>query len=53
MFFTLEFCQPVIAGHGDIAHDLADNGFALMGQFDVFHTGAGNLGHRFYALYIF
>jgi hypothetical protein len=46
MFFALELAQTIEAGHGHIAHDLADDRFALVGQLDVFHAGAGDFGHR-------
>ncbi len=46
MFFPFELAQSVEAGHGYIAHDLADDRFALVGQLDVFHAGAGDFGHR-------
>jgi hypothetical protein len=45
-FFALELALAIEAGHGHIAHDLADDRFTLVGQFDVFHTGAGDFGHR-------
>jgi hypothetical protein len=44
VFFALNLLA-VETGHGHIAHDLADDGFALVGQLDVFHAGAGDLGH--------
>jgi hypothetical protein len=44
-FLPLNFAQAVESGHRHIAHDLADHGFALVGQLDVFHAGAGDFGH--------
>jgi hypothetical protein len=48
MLLPFELAQTVEAGHGHIAHHLADDRFALVGQLDVFHAGAGDFGHRFY-----
>ena len=46
MFLALKLGQSAEAGHRHIPHDLADDGFPLVGQFNVLHAGAGDLGHR-------
>jgi hypothetical protein len=47
VLLAAEFARSGKAGFGHIAHDLADHGFSLVGQFDVFNTGSGDLGHGF------
>jgi hypothetical protein len=52
VLFAFEFSFSLEAGHGDIAHDFAENSLALVGQFDVFHTGTGHFGHSLDARHI-
>ncbi len=51
--FTFEFAGSGIGLEGDIAHDLAEQGFAFVAELGVFYGSAGNLGYRFDAFDFF
>jgi len=52
VFLALELGQPFKTGHRHITHDLTDDRFTLVSQFNILHTGAGDFGHRPYIFYV-
>ena len=50
LWFSLELAGAVVGLESHVAHDFAEQGFALVTELGVFHRGAGYLGNRFYPL---